>query len=214
MSSAKLWPCDERPCRHSEISRLRRHDDTPVYPVSRQANGQQEISMNELQNQARRLRAQIQEAFADVPYPGDDNLWEGGQRDDDYDDVIRNLTGKHWKDLIPKRKPPKGRSHLLIHDLIFCSPAAWHFFLPAYLIADLMRDEINALFFEPRDRPEPKFDRLNMAQRSAVVSFLGYAGLLLNDKQEKLPQHVKYFERQRQELASVAAYWNSRTASL
>jgi hypothetical protein len=167
--------------------------------------------MSELQTQARRLRAQIQEAFADVPYPGDDNLWEGGQRDDDYEDVVRKLTGKHWKELMPKRKPPKGRPNPLLKDLVFCSPAAWHFFLPAYLIADLMRVEIDTFLFEPRNTTLLKFDLLNAAQSAVIVSFLGYAGVLLDDKQEKMPQHARHFEHQRQELAPVVAYWNTRT---
>ena len=72
--------------------------------------------ITETQKQKRQLIAQIAEAFDAVPYPGDDNLYEGGQRD-----------------LVPQRKPPKGRSNPLLHDLIFCSPAAWHFFLPPHL---------------------------------------------------------------------------------
>ncbi len=167
--------------------------------------------ITELQKQKRQLRAQIAEAFDAVPYPGDENLWEGGQRDDDYDDVVRNLTGKHWKDLVPKRKPPKGRSNPLLKDLIFCSPVAWHFFLPAYLIIDLMRSDIGTFLFEPQDRTESRFDCLSAAQCAAIVAFLGYAGLLLDDQQEKMPKHSKYFERQREELAPVIAYWNNRT---
>ncbi len=169
------------------------------------------MMITQLQKQKRRLHAQIAEAFDAVPYPGDDNLYDGWQRDDDYEDVIGNLTSRHWRELIPKRKPPKGRSNPLLKDLNFCSPEAWHFFLPAYLIIDLMRGEIDTFLFEPRDRPVLKFDCLNAAQCTVVASFLGYAGLLLDDKQEKMPKHSRYFEHQREELVPVIAYWNDRT---
>jgi hypothetical protein len=167
--------------------------------------------ITELQKQKRRLHAQIAEAFDAVPYPGDDNLCDGRQQDDDYEDVIRNLTGKHWRELMPKRKPPKGRSNPLLKDLNFCSPMAWRFFLPAYLIIDLMRGEIDTFLFEPPTRPAPKFDCLNTAQCAVVASFLGFAGLLLDDKQKKMPMHFQYFQHQREELSPVIAYWNDRT---
>ena len=168
--------------------------------------------MTELTKQAKRLRVQIEVAFADVPYPGDDRLYEGGQRDDDYDDVIRNLTGKHWRDLIPRRKPPRGRSSRLNKDLCFCSPAAWHFFLPAHLIAEVMRGEVSPHFFDPSwsARLTDRFSRLNAAQCTAVAAFLSYSDALLVERTEKTPEHSAFFERQRKKTAPVAAYWQER----
>lgn len=172
--------------------------------------------MTELTKQAKRLRAQIEAAFADVPYPGDDHLYEGGQRDDDYDDVIRNLTGKHWRDFIPKRKPRKDRSSQLNKDLYFCSPAAWHFFLPAHLIAEVMRGKVDPLPFHParserlKDHTEDRFSRLNAAQCAAVAAFLAHADALLVEEAGKIPKHCAYFERKQQELAPVVAYWHDR----
>ena len=152
--------------------------------------------MTELTKQAKRLRAQIEAAFADVPYPGDDRLYEGGQRDDDYDDVISNLTGKHWR----------------TKDLNFCSPAAWHFFLPAYLIAEVMRGKVSPHLFDPAwsVSQAARFQRLNAAQCAAVAAFLVYADALLVEEAMKTPKHSAYFESRRQKLAPVTAYWQGR----
>ena len=175
--------------------------------------------ITELQKQKRRLHARIAEAFDAVPYPGDDNLYDGWQLDDDYEDVIRRFTGKNWRDLIPKRKPPTGCSHPLEKDMSFCSPAAWHFFLPAYLIIGLMRQEISPNQFELRqfagsglsDHAVPRFERLSAEQCVVIVSFLDYADKLLVEKQRKMPKHRQYFEAYRHELILAAMYWDSRT---
>ncbi len=176
--------------------------------------------ITELQKQKRRLHAQIAEAFDAVPYPGDDNLWEGGQRDDDYEDVIRRLTGKHWRNLVPKRRPRRGRTTHLAKDMVFCSAAAWHFFLPAHLITEIARENINPFDFEPSlsermgDYSERRFSRLNAKQCAAVVSYLEFAGVLLNEKQKRSPQYSRYYARERRRLEPVAAYWNSRLKAL
>ena len=175
--------------------------------------------MNELARQARLLRARIKGAFADVPYPGDENLYEGWQLDDDYDDVIRNLTGKHWRDLIPKRKPPQGRRTSLSKDMTFCSAAAWHFYLPAYLISEIMRGKIDLFPFEPERSErlkgyiEGRFGRLNTEQCAVLISFFHYADALLTEKQEKTPQYANSYERERRRLSLVIDYWNDRTAA-
>ena len=169
--------------------------------------------MDELTKQAKLLRTQIEEAFADVPYPGDENLYDGWQLDDDYEDVINNLTGKHWRDLIPKRR---GQHNPLTKDIIFCSAAAWQFFLPAYMIADMMSGESELYTFEPerserlRDHVERRFSRLNAKQCAAVASYLRYAGALIDKKQEEMPQYSRSFERERQRLAPTIAYWDGR----
>jgi len=175
--------------------------------------------MSELKNRAKALQAQIEDAFANVPYPGDKNLYDSSQLDDDYDDVIQNLTGKHWRDLVPKRRPPQGRATPLTKDMNFCSAAAWHFFLPAYLISAMMSGKISTFNLEParseasRDKTERRFSRLSAEQCMVVVAFLDYAEVLLTEKQEKAPQYASYFEQERRELASVIAYWSSRSQS-
>ena len=177
--------------------------------------------ITKLQKQARQLRAQITEAFDDVSYPGDDNLYDGlEQRDSDYYDVIRNLTGKHWRDLIPKRKPPKEFNTPLSKDMHFLSPEAWHFFLPAHLITETMRENIRSFDFEPSlsermgDYSERRFSRLNAKQSAAVVSYLEYAKALVSQCQIRGRFRAAYYEKQRQQLETVQSYWNDRLKAL
>ena len=174
----------------------------------------------DLKQQAKELRARIEAAFADVPYPGDANLGDGTQMDDDYDDMLEQLTGKHWRDLIPRRKPPQGRSNPLSHSMCFCSAAAWRFFLPAYLITDLMKGHISRFPLEP-DRSErlsnhieERFRLLNAEQCAVIASFLSYAEALLDEDQKKAPHRYTYFEGERPRLVALIAYWNARSAAV
>ncbi len=167
--------------------------------------------MDTLTKQRRQVRAQIEAAFAVVPAPGDENLCDSSPQDDDYEDVFKDFAGKHWRDLVPARKPPR-RSNPLLKNMFFCSTAAWHFFLPAYLLADLMRGETDTDFLGPDQYgwARSRFSRLDAAQCAAVAAFLNYAEARLNARQEKTPQHAAYFDQDRQRLALVREYWNRR----
>ena len=69
---------------------------------------------------------EVENAFADVPYPGDDSIvermdWEGiGIRED--------FIGKHWRDVVD---PDFLSAHRLF---VFFSVEGVRFYLPAYLI--------------------------------------------------------------------------------
>jgi hypothetical protein len=77
-----------------------------------------------------KLISQIQEAFADAEYPGDDNLVTSSE-------YLANLQieidfgGKHWKDVTTNLI----LSHRL--DLHRFTPEAFCFYLPAFLVASL-----------------------------------------------------------------------------
>ena len=47
------------------------------------------------------IRRQIEKAFARRRYPGDHNLVPGvgGQSADDEEEIMRDMAGKHWRDL-------------------------------------------------------------------------------------------------------------------
>src|SRR5947207_15556364 len=70
---------------------------------------------------------EVEEAFTDVPYPGDDSIvtaplnWEAME-------VRSDFRGKHWQDLI---NPTSLREHKL---LCLFSAEGFRFYLPAYLI--------------------------------------------------------------------------------
>jgi hypothetical protein len=76
------------------------------------------------------LRAAIESAFAAVPQPSPDALVSGDVGyDPEYRDVAESFEGKHWREL----SPAFVREHRDALPLL--SPAAFRFFLPAYLLA-------------------------------------------------------------------------------
>lgn len=85
------------------------------------------------------LVAAISAAFADVPYPGDDDLVSGDvSYDREYRSVAQAFRGKDWREL--------SLDFVFVHkdDLPFLSPAALRYFLPAYLLACLQHaDELD-----------------------------------------------------------------------
>jgi hypothetical protein len=81
------------------------------------------------------LKQQIAAAFAQVEYPGDDNLRNSDEGEEPYL-LEKEFRGKDdWTRLSPEfiDRAPDG----FASALSFFSPAALRFYLPAYLIADL-----------------------------------------------------------------------------
>lgn len=75
------------------------------------------------------LRREIEEAFSDVPYPGDNNIvshkcWE-------CDEILETMRGTHWKDWVTG--PPENCRELM-GALFLLTPEAYRFYFPAYLI--------------------------------------------------------------------------------
>lgn len=83
----------------------------------------------------RDIALDVEIAFNNVPYPGDDNLiaftghWESP-------DVLEAFRGKHWRDI--------SLDVLFTHrlSLSLFSPKAFLFNLPAYLIAALLHPNV------------------------------------------------------------------------
>ncbi len=83
---------------------------------------------------------EIEETFANVPYPGDDNLL----RFPDYasKSVLATFRGKHWSEITPE---------MLIehqHSLHLFSPEAFWFFLPCFLISAIRHGDVTDLLWE------------------------------------------------------------------
>lgn len=79
---------------------------------------------------------QIEDAFSNVPYPGDHNLTSASSYGDEPPAVIRDFAGKtDWRILDASflDQAPEGWSTATS----FLSDAAFQFYLPAYLIADI-----------------------------------------------------------------------------
>jgi hypothetical protein len=82
------------------------------------------------------LCKQVAEAFATVPYPGDRNIacrgW--GCNPLAAHDLSEAVRGKHWKDLL-QRGNKWFRENYDAFSIL--TPAAYHFYLPAFLIKTL-----------------------------------------------------------------------------
>jgi hypothetical protein len=127
---------------------------------------------------------EIETAFADVKHPGLDNMVLSPQYDESQE-IRRNFGKQHWRDL-PFRM-------MFYHREAFArlTPAAYVFYLPAYMRASLSPDPdaddirvytIYALapidWKEPREVAffEERYQRLTQPQRDAIRSFLRFIG--------------------------------------
>ena len=140
-----------------------------------------------------RVKEQIRVAFADVDYPGDWCLRGSNEGDEPYR-VERDFKGKaDWRTADPKfiDQSPDG----LASALSFFSDEAFHFYLPAYLIADID---------EKLERSDPVFHLthgLDDASRRERINPRRYGDRTWFD-------HVscKFAMFNRQEAAAIAAY--------
>lgn len=82
----------------------------------------------------RDMAREVEEAFADVPYPGDDKLFP---TPDIYPAVymVETFRGKHWRDVTPAMV----RNHEF--ELNALSPEAFRFYLPCFMIPVLLDDD-------------------------------------------------------------------------
>lgn len=82
------------------------------------------------------VRATIRKAFARTPYPGDEKLVVAGAGEDpECDQIAESFRGKMW------RKLPAGVIRGFADSLPLFTPAAFRYYLPAYMLASLGPDE-------------------------------------------------------------------------
>ena len=141
--------------------------------------------MSEERNERlQRLKDEIEGAFQDVPYPGDDNI--AANKRDEYEEGLAAFKGKHWKDITFEFLVPYLKS-----SATFFTPEAYRFYLPAYLMvvaeyyfeSDVLSDFIIwglILPFEGECEPweidefHKRFDSLTAKQKKAIKSFLEF----------------------------------------
>jgi hypothetical protein len=81
-----------------------------------------------------KLKQCVQDAFADVIYPGDDNITISSCPCQECRDTREFFRGRHWREVVSSGQPlqPIGWGGLAI-----LSPQAWRFYLPAYILVSL-----------------------------------------------------------------------------
>jgi hypothetical protein len=129
------------------------------------------------------LAKEIESAFQDVTYPGDDNLvYDNSGRYWDVREAAQAFKSQHWK-TIPLKVIVSNRDHLP-----FLTPAAFHFFLPAFLLAsllhpveaDTLNDNLIYLLTPPDETDRRKNWLLSIAnkssseQKAVIIAFMKF----------------------------------------
>lgn len=129
-----------------------------------------------------RVAREIEIAFAEARYPGDNELVESGNyRDPERDEIANYLRAKKWADL--DLQSMRNRSE----DMHLLSPVAFRYYLPAYMRisvlqyeeADLLPHSVVFSLIKPAD-PElaeyylKRMSGFTSVQRSAINAFLWY----------------------------------------
>ncbi|GMU84614.1 MAG: hypothetical protein AMXMBFR47_44830 [Planctomycetota bacterium] len=149
--------------------------------------------------------AMIREAFEDVPYPGDNRLVEG-YRDDEVVAIEKQFRRLHNWTAMKNPEFLDGAPDGLASALCFMTPAARHYYLPAYLILDIEGKLGRA---EPYFRLtmgfsesgacgcyEEEFRAYTPAQARAIIAYLRWMGC----------DGVSYDETQR----AIEVFWLAR----
>jgi hypothetical protein len=141
--------------------------------------------MSGISSEAEELRQQIETAFAEVEYPGDDRLVYDTSGDHlECNEVAAAFRGKHWKEI------PLDTLRYHSSGIFFLTPEAYRFYLPAYLIAgslhydqaDLIPDSVVSSITPPSDERnfdvyQRRMEGLTPPQRKALRSFLQFLKL-------------------------------------
>ena len=124
------------------------------------------------------IKVQIERAFADVPYPGDDKVPQRDAWATEYDVDFR---GRHWSELTSQE--------LWLQDLPMLEVEALQYYLPAYLMAaldDLHQSLTPFVLYHLCPEPEKpdqdrfeayrrqRFSIFTSAQRASIRAFLEY----------------------------------------
>ena len=88
----------------------------------------------ECEQRVKAIVALIESAFSFSIYPGDSNLGESHQEQDNIE-IIDCFKGKHWRDVSPENVRAQS------FNLYFFTPDAFRFFLPAFMRATLLHSE-------------------------------------------------------------------------
>lgn len=126
------------------------------------------------------LVQQIEDAFSDVEYPGDERIVITTEYFDNLK-VLLDFKGKHWKEITTEM--------ILQHrfDLSRFTPEAFRFYLPAYLISSLIAEDRGEIIIhvvwnlDPqeeqgnfRDEFLARVEGLSSKQKTAIKAFINF----------------------------------------
>lgn len=118
------------------------------------------------------LISQIEEAFKDVPYPGDENIVDDPNHCPECEEVSEAFKGKHWKEVV-------SSLHSFPDNIYLLTPEAYQFYLPAFLIYSILKDESDMrVDFTIHSFSFAKFrsqiELFSIEQKKVIKAFLEY----------------------------------------
>ncbi|BCM89691.1 hypothetical protein IAD21_01538 [Abditibacteriota bacterium] len=158
------------------------------------------------------LKAAIWAAFDDVSYPGDDNIGILGGRDD-AKRVTEWYRGVDWRSLTPDT--------IWSFGLSWMTPEAFHYYLPAYLLApiddgaDAYEFTLNSLTppFACTDYPQNYKDHfqnivdiMTLPQKRAIQDFLLF-NLEEAIELQKTDESPDFYDSEIKQLRFALEYW-------
>ena len=123
------------------------------------------------------LVERIRQVFAEVPYPGDDDIISTPEHRavcDECSGLHESLAGRGWTELVED----DASGGEVGHAMSFYTPAGWQYYLPAYLIQHLQRRRFTSLDLRPTRNPElvahqeERHRRLTAGQCRVVIAYL------------------------------------------
>ena len=158
------------------------------------------------------VRTKIMDAFADAPYPGDDNLVvnQSGQ-DPECREIAAAFVSKRWEDV----SPDMLREHA--QALPIFTPSAFRYYLPAYMIASIdpgpegetLRDLATFNLTPPRsDRVwrsgffDSRASQFTAAEKGAIRSFLEWV-----EASRRAAWETQGLTPPLSEIAAAIEYW-------
>ena len=145
----------------------------------------------------------IRAAFADVMYPGDENIVRAEEVcHPEWNEVEQAFKGKHWGQL------RVDFLHYHYDALYVFTPEAYRYYLPAYMLNSILYNEESdivpaTVIYSLTPREDPKDlddfnDRIGgftPLQREAVKSFLAYLRMSYPDEyDEEVDEAIVHFE--------------------
>lgn len=137
---------------------------------------------------------QIEAAWRDVPYPGDDHIFTPDSYDDE--DIVNYFGGTTWRG----HKPADLRAHS--SAFTFFTPEAYHYWLPAFLIAaiedpgaaDVIVDYIPWSLTD--GCPSVRWSLFSPAQRQGVAACLRFQIERFGDSVLDEREALRFLERE------------------
>jgi hypothetical protein len=115
---------------------------------------------------------QIDDAWRDVPYPGDEHIFTPDSYDDE--DIVNYFGGTTWQG----HTPANLRAHS--SAFTFFTPEAFHYWLPAFMIAAIQNPEEADVICEyipwsvSNQYASERWPLFTASQRQAVATYLRF----------------------------------------